>query len=127
MLWDEQLNQEMAKAMLAEGVLVIPLRFFIIIIISTMHTHQNMMHTLIKTPSPNSFPVVAKGKARIRVQISAAHSDQVNSYRTHCNINIMSRRLTLPLLPLSKSVVSLELSARTLATPASLLLVGIVS
>ena len=27
MLWDEQLNQEMAKAMLAEGVLVIPLRF----------------------------------------------------------------------------------------------------
>ena len=29
MLWDEQLNQEMAKAMLAEGVLVIPLRFFI--------------------------------------------------------------------------------------------------
>ena len=28
MLWDEQLNQEMAKAMLAEGVLVIPLRFF---------------------------------------------------------------------------------------------------
>ena len=81
MLWDEQLNQEMAKAMLAEGVLVIPLRFFIIIIISTMHTHQNMMHTLIKTPSPNSFPVVAKGKARIRVQISAAHSDQENSYR----------------------------------------------
>merc|ERR1711970_678696 len=48
MLWDEQLNQEMAKAMLAEGVLVIPL----------------------------SFPVVARGKARIRVQISAAHSDQ---------------------------------------------------
>ena len=41
MLWDEQLNQEMAKAMLAEGVLVIPLRFFIIIIISTIHTHQN--------------------------------------------------------------------------------------
>ena len=30
MLWDEQLNQEMAKAMLAEGVLVIPLRFAII-------------------------------------------------------------------------------------------------
>ena len=28
MLWDEQLNQEMAKLMLAEGVLVIPLRFF---------------------------------------------------------------------------------------------------
>ena len=29
MLWDEQLNQEMAKLMLAEGVLVIPLRFLI--------------------------------------------------------------------------------------------------
>jgi len=38
----------MAKMMLAEGILVIPL----------------------------SFPVVARGKARIRVQISAAHSDQ---------------------------------------------------
>merc|ERR1712013_520902 len=48
MLWDEKLNQEMAKMMLAEGILVIPL----------------------------SFPVVARGKARIRVQISAAHSDQ---------------------------------------------------
>ena len=30
MLWDEQLNQEMAKAMLAEGVLVIPLRFLML-------------------------------------------------------------------------------------------------
>ena len=29
--------------------------------------------------SPISFPVVARGKARIRVQISAAHSDQVES------------------------------------------------
>merc|ERR1711902_304082 len=48
MLWDEKLNQEMAKMMLAEGILVIPL----------------------------SFPVVARGEARIRVQISAAHSDQ---------------------------------------------------
>merc|ERR1719167_1797371 len=48
MLWDEKLNQEMAKMMLAEGILVTPL----------------------------SFPVVARGKARIRVQISAAHSDQ---------------------------------------------------
>ena len=46
MLWDEQLNQEMAKAMLAEGILVIPLRFLLIIMmISTMHTHQNMMST----------------------------------------------------------------------------------
>merc|ERR1712002_1065558 len=48
MLWDEKLNQEMAKMMLAEGILVIPL----------------------------SFPVVARGKARIRVQISAAHSEE---------------------------------------------------
>jgi len=48
MLWEEQLNQTFAKAMLDEGVLVIPL----------------------------SFPVVAKGKARIRVQISAAHSSE---------------------------------------------------
>jgi len=48
MLWDEQLNQAFAAAMLAEGVLVIPL----------------------------SFPVVARGKARIRVQISAAHSTE---------------------------------------------------
>ena len=31
MLWDEQLNQEMAKAMLAEGILVIPLRFLLIV------------------------------------------------------------------------------------------------
>ena len=30
MLWDEQLNQEMAKAMLAEGVLVIPLRLLFV-------------------------------------------------------------------------------------------------
>jgi len=48
MLWSEQLNQTFAKAMLEEGILVIPL----------------------------SFPVVARGKARIRVQISAAHSTQ---------------------------------------------------
>merc|ERR1712128_161473 len=48
MLMEEKLNQEFAKEMLAEGVLVIPL----------------------------SFPVVARGKARIRVQISAAHSEE---------------------------------------------------
>merc|ERR1711962_1146975 len=48
MLWDEQLNQRFAAMMLEEGVLVIPL----------------------------SFPVVARGKARIRVQISAAHSSE---------------------------------------------------
>jgi len=48
MLLDEKLNLEFADRMLAEGVLVIPL----------------------------SFPVVAKGKARIRVQISAAHSTE---------------------------------------------------
>ena len=30
MLWDEKLNQEMAKMMLAEGILVIPLRSFCI-------------------------------------------------------------------------------------------------
>merc|ERR1712123_17003 len=48
MLMEEKLNQEFAKEMLAEGVLVIPL----------------------------SFPVVARGKARIRVQISAAHSTE---------------------------------------------------
>jgi len=45
---EENLNVEFANRMLGEGVLVIPL----------------------------SFPVVAKGKARIRVQISAAHSSE---------------------------------------------------
>jgi len=48
MLWEEQTNQRMAREMLEEGVLVIPL----------------------------SFPVVARGKARIRVQVSAAHSPE---------------------------------------------------
>merc|ERR1719209_2021366 len=48
MLWDEQTNQQVAREMLEEGVLAIPL----------------------------SFPVVARGKARIRVQVSAARSDQ---------------------------------------------------
>lgn len=48
MLMEENLNLEFANRMLGEGVLVIPL----------------------------SFPVVAKGKARIRVQISAAHSSE---------------------------------------------------
>ena len=33
MLWDEQLNQEMAKAMLAEGVLVIPLRLLFLLFV----------------------------------------------------------------------------------------------
>ena len=45
MLWEEQTNQQMAREMLEEGVLVIPL----------------------------SFPVVARGKARIRVQVIASH------------------------------------------------------
>merc|ERR1719461_762780 len=48
MLMDEKLNQEFAKMMLDEGIFVIGL----------------------------SFPVVARGKARIRVQISAAHSTE---------------------------------------------------
>jgi len=48
MLMEENLNVEFANRMLGEGILVIPL----------------------------SFPVVAKGKARIRVQISAAHSSE---------------------------------------------------
>ncbi len=46
MLYDAQLAQEMAQALLAEGIYVIGF----------------------------SYPVVPKGKARIRVQISAAHS-----------------------------------------------------
>merc|ERR1711971_207723 len=47
MLWDEKINQAFAKMMLEEeGILVVGL----------------------------SFPVVARGKARIRTQISAAHS-----------------------------------------------------
>jgi len=48
MLWDEKLNGEFASLMLEEGIFVIGL----------------------------SFPVVARGKARIRVQISAAHSEE---------------------------------------------------
>ena len=48
MLMDENLNQQFAKMMLEEGIFVIGL----------------------------SFPVVARGKARIRVQISAAHSEE---------------------------------------------------
>lgn len=48
MLLDEKLNAEFASQMLEEGIFVIGL----------------------------SFPVVARGKARIRVQISAAHSTQ---------------------------------------------------
>jgi len=47
MLYDEKLNLEFARKMLEEGIFVIGL----------------------------SFPVVARGKARIRVQISAAHSE----------------------------------------------------
>ena len=46
MLYDAKLAQEMSEKLLAEGIYVIG--FF--------------------------FPVVAKGQARIRVQISAAHS-----------------------------------------------------
>ena len=48
MLLDEKLNSQFASLMLEEGIFVIGL----------------------------SFPVVAKGKARIRVQISAAHSEE---------------------------------------------------
>ena len=48
MLFDENLNQQFAKMMLEEGIFVIGL----------------------------SFPVVARGKARIRVQISAAHTTE---------------------------------------------------
>eukprot|EP00092_Neocalanus_flemingeri_P020694 GFUD01022425.1.p1 GENE.GFUD01022425.1~~GFUD01022425.1.p1 ORF type:complete len:426 (-),score=87.80 GFUD01022425.1:61-1338(-) len=48
MLLDEKLNAQFASLMLEEGIFVIGL----------------------------SFPVVAKGKARIRVQISAAHSEE---------------------------------------------------
>merc|ERR1712142_1038005 len=48
MLMDEKLNSEFASLMLQEGIFVIGL----------------------------SFPVVARGKARIRVQISAAHSEE---------------------------------------------------
>merc|ERR1711936_306880 len=48
MLWDEKLNSQFASLMLGEGIFVIGL----------------------------SFPVVARGKARIRVQISAAHSEE---------------------------------------------------
>merc|ERR1719228_811772 len=48
MLMDEKLNSEFASLMLEEGIFVIGL----------------------------SFPVVARGKARIRVQISAAHSEE---------------------------------------------------
>jgi len=48
MLMDEKLNSEFARQMAEEGVFVIGL----------------------------SFPVVARGKARIRVQISAAHSEE---------------------------------------------------
>ena len=48
MLMDEKLNAEFASLMLEEGIFVIGL----------------------------SFPVVARGKARIRVQISAAHSTE---------------------------------------------------
>jgi len=48
MLMDEKLNAQFASLMLQEGIFVIGL----------------------------SFPVVAKGKARIRVQISAAHSEE---------------------------------------------------
>merc|ERR1712106_1209651 len=48
MLMDEKLNAQFASLMLEEGIFVIGL----------------------------SFPVVAKGKARIRVQISAAHSEE---------------------------------------------------
>jgi len=48
MLWDEKLNGDFASLMLEEGIFVIGL----------------------------SFPVVARGKARIRVQISAAHSEE---------------------------------------------------
>jgi len=48
MLMDENLNQQFAKMMLEEGIFVIGL----------------------------SFPVVARGKARIRVQISAAHTTE---------------------------------------------------
>merc|ERR1712123_8252 len=48
MLMDEKLNGQFASLMLEEGIFVIGL----------------------------SFPVVAKGKARIRVQISAAHSEE---------------------------------------------------
>merc|ERR1711970_1711567 len=48
MLWDEKLNSQFASLMLEEGIFVIGL----------------------------SFPVVARGKARIRVQISAAHSEE---------------------------------------------------
>ena len=47
-LGEEKIAQEMASRMLDEGIYVIAF----------------------------SFPVVAKGKARIRVQISAAHSDE---------------------------------------------------
>ena len=49
MLWDEKINQAFAKMMLEEeGILVVGL----------------------------SFPVVARGKARIRTQISAAHTTE---------------------------------------------------
>jgi len=48
MLLDEKLNSQFASLMLEEGIFVIGL----------------------------SFPVVARGKARIRVQISAAHSEE---------------------------------------------------
>jgi len=60
MLMEEKLNQEFAKEMLAEGVLVIPL----------------------------SFPVVARGKARIRVQISAAHTQQDIDYVVEAFIKV---------------------------------------
>ena len=54
MLWDEQLNQEMAKAMLAEGVLVIPLRFLMLSMDGMKFLRKNFPSGQLR--SENSLP-----------------------------------------------------------------------